>query len=189
MAKKPLSRPLPPPQRPPRIPKNPEPSLPPASNPNAYRPLSSPSKGFARLRRTAIGPHVDPPPIRLRLIADRTARIARIDTGTRHIVENPASAGRVPPPRLRFQMIIPIDPEIVIQIIRRPVRIPIPRVSEERIDIEIPLAGPTTSYIAVAYANVRPIVISLYAACIPKDAVRQYRLVGVPAIVSACLVV
>ena len=64
----------------------------------------------ARLGRAAKGPHVDNTAVRLRLIANRAIGIPGVNARAGDIIHNPALTNRIPPPRLGFQMIVPIDP-------------------------------------------------------------------------------
>jgi len=62
--------------------------------------------------------------------------IAPVDAGARDIVLHPACATRVPPPRLTLEVVVPLDKEVVVRILRRPVGVPIPRIGKTGISVK-----------------------------------------------------
>jgi hypothetical protein len=96
--------------------------------------------GLAGLARAAIGAHIDDSPIGERLRSERADRIAPIDAQTRDVIAYPGFAGPVPVARLRFQVVVSSDPDVVIRIFRRAVGIPVAGIDEAWVYVDVALA-------------------------------------------------
>ncbi len=95
---------------------------------------------LARLGRPAVGAYIDHAAIGEGLVPDRTVWIARIDAGAGDLVPDPTLTGLIPPPRLGLQMAVPLNEEVVVRIVRRPIGVPLSGIDKERIGLDIALS-------------------------------------------------
>src|SRR3989304_6856613 len=126
-----------------------------------------------RLRRAAVGAHVDNAAVGEWFISNRAHRVACVNTRTRHIVPHPSSIVRIPPSSLGLQMVIAIDPEIIIDVSRRPIRVPIARVGKTGISVNIAFARPAALDITETYHYCRTVVVPYRVLSIPHDGIER----------------
>ena len=86
--------------------------------------------GFAGFGGPAVGAHVDSPAVGERLVSDGAVRVPGVDTRTCDFVSDPAFGDGVPAARLGFQVVVTLDEEIVVGIIRCAVRVPVAGIGE-----------------------------------------------------------
>src|SRR5512146_285563 len=73
-------------------------------------------------------------------------------------------------------MIIARHPDIIIRIVRRAPEVPMPRIDEARIQVDVAFAGPTALHVAVTDSNIGSCTRAKHtewARTIPNDALRH----------------